>query len=128
MIRRGPADGGILGEDQCRESAKNAADHAQRQEVAGAKFHARLQQCILHGRDPGGAAQQSVEGGNLAELFVAHQGEFFVRFALRRLLHGGETIFDEAGLALRSSNSDTTAKVARATTTNTRSAINSAGM
>ena len=37
---------------------------------------------ILHGGNAGGTAQQSVEGGDLAELFVAEQGEFFVGLAL----------------------------------------------
>ena len=55
---------------------------------------------FLHGGNPGGAAQQSVERGNLAELLVAQQGKFFVGFALRRFLHRGEAVFDEAGAGI----------------------------
>ena len=76
---------------------RSAAERAERKKVARAKFHARLQQRILHGRNAGGAAQQGIEGGDLAELLVAQQGKFFVGLAFRRLLHGGQTIFDEAG-------------------------------
>jgi hypothetical protein len=71
--------------------------HAQDEEVAGAKLHARLQQRFLDGGNSGGAAQQSVEGGNLAELLVAQQGEFFVGIAFGGFLNGGEAVFDKAG-------------------------------
>ena len=54
-------------------------------------------QRILHGGDAGGAAQQSVEGGNLAELFVAEQGEFFFGLTLGSFLDVGEAFFDKAG-------------------------------
>ena len=80
-------------------AAKTPARRAHRKKIAGAKLHARLQQRILHGRNPRGTAQESIEGGDLAELLVAQQGEFFVRIALRRLLHRGQTISDQAGLS-----------------------------
>ncbi len=93
----GPCDGGIPGVEDGGESGANAAEHAEQEKISGAEFHARLQEGILHGGDAGGAAEQSVECGDLAELFIAEQGEFFVGFALRSLLDGSEAVFDKAG-------------------------------
>ena len=68
----------------------------EQQEIAGTKFHASLQQSILHSGDAGGAAEQNVECGNLAELFVAQESEFFFGIALGSFLNGGQALADEA--------------------------------
>jgi hypothetical protein len=57
-------------------------------------------QSFLDGGNARGAAQESVECGNLAELFVAEKGEFFVRVRARAFLDGGEAVFDEAGAGI----------------------------
>ena len=94
----GPGDGGIAAPDQRGESGDSAADQAEHEKVAGAKLHARLQQSFLNGRNAGGAAQQAIEGGDLAELLVAQQRQFLVRLAFGCFLHGRQTISNEAGL------------------------------
>src|SRR5208282_504832 len=94
---RSPTDGGILGIEDSRETSERSAEHAQHQEVTGAELHARLRQSFLDGGNPGGAAQQSIECGNLAELFVAEKGELLVGLALGSFVYGGEAVLDEAG-------------------------------
>src|SRR5271165_190553 len=95
--KRSPTDGGILGIDDGRETGERSAEHAQHEEVTGAKLHAGLGESLLDGGNPGGAAQQSIECGNLAELFVAEESELLVGFALGNFVYGGEAVLDEAG-------------------------------
>src|ERR1700722_15978236 len=96
----GPGNGGISGIENGGESGDNAREHAQQEEVAGAELHARLQQGVLDGGDALGASEEGVERGNFTKLFVAEKSEFFVRFALRGFLHGGEAVFDKASASI----------------------------
>ena len=78
------------------KSQQKTGAQANQQKIPGAHFDIGLGEHFLQRRDPFRAAQQIVERRDLAEHFIAQQGDFFQRLGSFHLLGIGETIAKNA--------------------------------
>src|ERR1700733_2991082 len=84
--------------EKAHHSQSYSADHATHEDVGGSYFQVRLFEEWLQVRNPGGTAEQGVERRNLAQHFVAQQGELLAGSTRRGLLYCCQTFAQKASL------------------------------
>src|ERR1700722_6897169 len=94
-----PCDFNALAQGVSHNGGGEASESRKAQEVAGTHGDAALHQHFLEVGNAGRAPEQIVESGNLAELLIAQEGEFFFRGTLVGLALIGEALLDETSLS-----------------------------